>query len=108
MNLEEIWKAIRWPLLIVLILLALIFPRPSSAQANCGPRDVLLERLAGQYGEERQSVGLARNLMFEIFANPDTGSWTIVATRAGGSSCVMAAGQSFERVKDSTLEGDPL
>lgn len=109
MNLEEIWKAFRWPLLVVLIILAMIFPRPSKAQANCAPREVVLERLATGYGEERQSVGLGGGgAMVETFANRETGSWTIVATLPNGASCLLASGQAFELVNEPLPQGAPL
>ena len=62
-----------------LILLSL--PAASSAQPQCAPRAVVLERLASGFGETRQSVGLAQgSQVVEVFASEDTGSWTINET----------------------------
>ncbi len=67
------------------------------AQANCAPREVVVERLASSYGESRQSIGLAAdNAMLEVFASTETGTWTITLTTAGGPTCMVASGYSFE------------
>lgn len=75
----------------------------ASAQThNCADHAQIVERLAAGYGESRQSVGLAGdNAMVEVFASPQTGSWTIVVTRPGGPSCLIAAGQSFQHVAEA-------
>lgn len=69
---------------------------------NCGPRDVILERLAQSYGESRQSIGLGgNNSLVEVFASDDTGSWTITMTLANGMTCLMASGQAFESLAEA-------
>lgn len=81
----------------------------ASAQANCAPRDAVLDRLAEDYGETRQSVGLgANNAVVEMFANIDSGSWTITVTMVNGLTCLVASGQAFEVVsEDLPPAGDP-
>ena len=32
----------------------------------------------------------------ELFANPETGTWTFVLTRADGSACGLASGDGLE------------
>jgi hypothetical protein len=34
--------------------------------------------------------------VLQVFASPDTGTWTIVSIAPSGLSCVLAAGQSWE------------
>ena len=69
---------------------------------NCGPRDVVVERLADGYGETRRSMGLgANNAMIEVFASNETGSWTITLTMPGGMTCLVASGQAFETVVEA-------
>ncbi|MCH2163181.1 MAG: hypothetical protein MK098_00785 [Marinovum sp.] len=64
---------------------------------NCAPRDAVIERLAGKYGETRQSIGLgANNEVIEVFASVETGSWTITTTTAQGLTCLVASGQAYE------------
>ncbi|MEW9921046.1 hypothetical protein AB2B41_15645 [Marimonas sp. MJW-29] len=74
---------------------------------NCAPRDAVVERLASGYGETRQSVGLgANNAVVEVFASTETGSWTITVTVPGGLTCLVASGQSFERVAEALPSAD--
>lgn len=64
---------------------------------TCGDYAAITARLAAQYGEARQAIGLgANNMVFEIYASDETGSWTITATTPGGPTCLMAAGQAFQ------------
>ncbi len=68
---------------------------------HCAPREAVIDRLADGYGETRQSVGLgSNNAVVEIFASPETGSWTITVTMPGGLTCLIASGQSFETIED--------
>ncbi len=74
-----------------------------SAQANrnCAPRQMVLDRLANQYGETRQSIGIgANNAVVEMFASTDTGTWTITVTTPEGLTCLVASGQSFEKLAE--------
>lgn len=65
--------------------------------ATCLNRAEMLARLAAQYGETRQAIGLAGpTQMVEIFASAETGTWTITVTTASGQTCLLAAGESFE------------
>ena len=74
----------------------------SAAASNCAPRDVVVDRLAARYGESRQSIGLgANNAMVEVFASPETGTWTIIVTTAQGLTCMIASGQAFETLAEA-------
>jgi len=81
----------------------------ATAQNNeCGPRDVVIERLASKYGETRHSIGLGGSgVVMETFANAETGTWTITVTTPNGLTCLIAYGQSYERVAEVVTEGDP-
>lgn len=69
---------------------------------NCAPRPAVVEKLASQFGETRQSMGLgANNQVIEIFASGDTGTWTIVVSTPAGLSCIVAAGQAFEAIAET-------
>ncbi|MEQ6250110.1 hypothetical protein ABMC89_14545 [Sulfitobacter sp. HNIBRBA3233] len=91
------------------ILIAWSSGASAQGQRNCGPRDLVVERLASGYGETRQSIGLGSgNRMVEVFASDATGSWTILVTLPTGLSCLVASGQSFETVTESLpAAGDP-
>lgn len=78
-------------------------------QRQCADRDKVIERLASGYGESRQSIGLgANNAVVEVYASPDTGTWTITVTTPGGQTCLVASGQAFEATTDElTPTGAP-
>ena len=72
---------------------------------NCAPRDKVVERLAGKYGETRQSIGLGHNnAVMEVYASGDTGTWTITVTMANGLTCLVASGQAFETLAEALPE----
>ncbi|AVW92075.1 hypothetical protein [Celeribacter baekdonensis] len=84
------------------------FPAPATAQNSCGQRDQVLERLGTQYGESRQSIGLApNNGVVELFASTETGTWTLLMTHPNGVSCLIASGQAFETTAEvAQAKGD--
>ena len=91
-------------------LIALSSAVAANAQArNCGPRTMVVERLAEGYRETRQSIGMAaNNVVVEVFASVSSGSWTIVVTQPTGISCLVASGQGFENLsEDLPPPGDP-
>jgi hypothetical protein len=68
---------------------------------RCAARDVVLDRLANGYGETRRSIGLAtNNSIIEMHASNSTGSWSITVTSANGTTCLVAAGSSFEEIEE--------
>jgi hypothetical protein len=75
---------------------------PAAAQTqNCAQRDMVVERLAGTYGESRQSIGLAaNNQVMEVFANLESGSWTVTVTLPSGMTCLIASGMAFEELEE--------
>jgi hypothetical protein len=76
-----------------------------AAAAGCAPRDVVVDRLAQRYGETRHAVGLgASGTMMEMFAAPETGTWTITVTFARGITCLVASGRAFETLAEPLPE----
>lgn len=79
-----------------------VFAVPGDAGANgqlCGERDEFVQKLNKTYGERPSSAGLeSEGNVFEVFRS-DEGSWTILATRPSGVSCIVAVG-------DAWIEGD--
>lgn len=96
--------------LVVLAVLGLILTPAAhgqSAERQCGPRDDVIELLADRYGEARQAMGLAaNNAVVELFANPDTGTWTITGTLASGVTCLIASGEAYQPVAESLAPGE--
>jgi hypothetical protein len=89
-------------------LLAATGPAFPQASQICAMRKDVLARLATAYGETRQSIGLGENnQVVEVFASPETGTWTITVTNPNGLTCLVASGQAFEDVAKETVAGDP-
>jgi len=88
--------------------LAALAPAASAQGSNCGPRDAVVSHLADRFGESRQSIGLAaNNAVVEVFANLDTGTWTVTVTIAGGATCLLASGEAFQVLGESQPAGLP-
>ena len=67
------------------------------AEQQCGPRAVVIAHLADNFGESRQSIGMGQEgRVVEVFASVETGTWTITVTLPDGTTCLVAAGNSFE------------
>ena len=82
------------------------------AQANraaCGPRAQVTEHLAQRFGETRRGAGLvSARQIFEIWRSDETGSWTILMTRADGVSCIVAAGSAWHNASPRIVSGDAV
>lgn len=70
----------------------------ADASLICGPRNALVAALADHYAEKQESVGLSGGgLLTEVFVSA-SGSWTILLSSPQGSSCIIAAGDSWQSV----------
>lgn len=79
----------------------------ASAQSpKCIPREKAEKQLAEKYGETRRAGGLARGTIVEMWANDETGTWTVTITRPDGMTCLAADGQAY-REYEPTPAGDP-
>ena len=73
---------------------------PAYAQSSCGPSEVVERFLAETLQEEAHVLGLSRNgYVLTFWGNEATGTWTIIAQSAQGVSCILDAGEGFERVE---------
>lgn len=90
------------------VLFSVLLTTTAYAQSSCSPREQALDFLSETYGEARQSLSLDQNNnLLEMFANRDSGSWTILITTTDGIACILAYGFSYEMVKEPIL-GDEL
>lgn len=82
---------------------------PVHAQGNCAPREIVVERLKGSFGEGLAAGGLrSESQVLEIWAAPETGTWTVLMTRADGITCVVASGTNWhQQDPDLVLMGVP-
>jgi predicted methyltransferase len=80
---------------------AILFLTSIAAEAGnvlqCSRRDDLIKVLNSKYSEELSGFGVSgqRNIV-EVFVS-ESGSWTILLSNTIGISCIIAAGQSWER-----------
>ena len=82
---------------------------PSFAQQVCLPRaDPIFARLNSQFGEILTEAGVdARGNLVRIFSSPETGTWTLLVTRPDGLTCIMAAGEGWDRNPEPLKLGQP-
>lgn len=86
-----------WGALVALaLILGSVVPAGAQTSVPCGKRQVIVDELDRGYGEKPVAIGLSGDgLVIEIFAS-DSGTFTILVTRPGGPSCVVAAGEGWE------------
>lgn len=87
-------KKIAVGVVAVFILLALV--SGAKAQQNCGPAQDVLSVLKDQFGESIVGQGLSQGAIIQLWANDDTGTWTIVAVSPNGGACMLSAGSDFQ------------
>ncbi len=76
----------------------------AQAQPNCGDRDKIVTHLQSKYQETHRASGLeSETKMVEIWTSGDSGTWTILITRANGVTCVAAAGQNWLDLKEQDV-----
>ncbi|TCO72060.1 hypothetical protein [Rhodovulum euryhalinum] len=94
-------------LALATLILALPGPAPAESPRQCGPREAVIALLADRYGESRQAMGLAaNNAVVELFANAETGSWTITGTMASGTTCLIASGEAYQALAETLIPGE--
>ncbi len=82
--------------LVVAAFLWTVTAPPADAQAVCGPRAEILERLEREFAETPQAIGLSGDgALIEIVVSP-SGGWTILATYPKRPSCVVATGKDWQ------------
>ena len=99
--------------LLAVALSGLLLPALAAAQSapqaarQCAAHEAVVAQLAERYGESRQAMGLApNNAVVELFANTETGTWTITGTLASGITCLIASGEAYEPVAESLIPGE--
>lgn len=80
-----------------ILLVALVIWAGASMAQNCGPREIVVDRLTDRYGETRKAIGLTSDgNLFEVFASDDTGTWTVVITTVNGLTCPAVMGRAYD------------
>jgi hypothetical protein len=79
-------------------------PQTGPSQFMCGEHTEVVSKLEKGYSETPANIGMASNgTVIEVFASSE-GTFTIIMTQPSGLSCLMAAGDNWERIKPP-LEG---
>ncbi len=74
-----------------------------AAQMLCDERVDMLNSLASEYGEELIEVKMMEEHgLLEVLKSRSKGTWTLLLTKPGGISCVLATGRGLD-----TDEEDP-
>ncbi len=84
---------------VIAFLTAVLIAVPAQSQSLCGNRTEILDKLSGQYSETTSAMGLASNGgVVEVLTSEKNGTWTIIITSPNGTSCLIAAGESWENL----------
>jgi hypothetical protein len=97
---------------VSILSLALILAVPAGANAQsgmpCFQRDVLVRALEEKYKESLTGGGIQNETqLLEIWTSAETGTFTVIITRADGVSCIAATGKSWQQVAEVAALGVP-
>ena len=68
-------------------------------QASCAKRVDVLKHLSAKYTETPVALGLANNGgVLEVLSSKTGSSWTIIITMPNGPTCMVAAGENWEKI----------
>ena len=77
---------------------AMVTALPAHAD-SCASRDQVVSRLQDQYAEQLTAGGLNQSedqtTLVEVWASPETGTFTVILTDAKGLSCIVATGTDW-------------
>lgn len=71
----------------------------TAAAAECFPTPQVYEVIGGgQFQEYRMGAGMTPDMQvwLELWVNPETGTFTMLATLPNGQSCVIASGDGWQ------------
>ena len=73
-----------------------LHPGEDDARSSYLPVFDVVDKLAVKYGEAFSGGGLqSAESIFEVWHSAEKGTWTILMTRADGTSCIMASGTNW-------------
>jgi hypothetical protein len=84
-------------------------PAAAQQQLSCAKRSDVLSHLATKYTEAPVAIGIANNGgVLEVLSSETGSSWTIIITMPNGPTCMVAAGENWEKlpnVASATKQG---
>ncbi|HET6519429.1 MAG TPA: hypothetical protein VFG47_06365 [Geminicoccaceae bacterium] len=82
-------------------------PANNPPRLPCHDYVKMAQHLGTKYAEKPVAFGMQSNgNLLQVFASPDTGTWTILSVSPKGTSCILAAGKSWEDMPK--LKDDPF
>ena len=80
----------------------LALPAAYASPDTCAPHGQMVAALTDQYGETRVSAALdMNNFLIEVYANPETGTWTALLTTPDMEACIASAGTAWQDVREA-------
>ena len=73
-----------------------LFAMAQAPAANCADAAKILGGLEGKYHESGLLELMAEGAKFQLFGNPETGTWSLVAFQPNGQACIILGGTSIE------------
>ncbi len=90
-----------------LLTLAAVDAAAQQTANACAPFAQLSETLKQRYDESPTAFGLVENTsIMQLYASPESGTWSIVMTNRQGFSCIVAAGHSWEQIDPALTDPD--
>lgn len=88
--------------IVVAAAFATLASLPATAQQQqlaCAKRTDVLKHLSAKYTEAPVALGLANNGgVLEVLSSKTGTSWTIIITMPNGPTCMVAAGESWQKI----------
>ncbi|MBS9717685.1 hypothetical protein ACFFUT_18585 [Pseudohalocynthiibacter aestuariivivens] len=72
---------------------------PPAHATSCAMRDQVVDRLKSEFSEQLTAGGIqatrSAQTLLEVWASPETGTFTVMLTSPNGVSCIVAAGTDW-------------
>jgi hypothetical protein len=87
----------RFTKVMCVALVALPLANAARAETYCASHDKLATTLQSKFGEQQLGMGLAgKGALVELYVSKE-GTFTLVTTDTSGLSCIVGAGDSWEK-----------
>ena len=89
----------RRPLAVIAaaVFFAMWFAAAAQAQTQtCGNRDAIIQTFVEPLGETQRARGLNQDIVMELWANEETGTWKLILVEPSGRACIMADGTAIQ------------
>ena len=95
--------------IMMMAVASLVFLPGAGLAMQCGTRDAVVDALANGYGEQFAGAGLqSETRMMEVWTSAESGTWTILMTRADGTTCIVASGTDWRMpLPNEQIAGTP-